>query len=279
MSDTRGAGAVEATEQALANVKVWNADTKALITVTGDGCAEHSQRHRRAPASRRVVRASRRHDHEHQGQRRRGGRGDDGWLENSGRQHRQSQLVHRRAPEAARCRDCRQSQSARMGVRPDEPEHALRSGAKSLGHHPHSRWLERRLRCFAGGADVRGIHRQRHGRIDPDSFRVLRRRGIEAHDRAHLLPWQRPRQCVVRYGRTDGAACQRRGAHLYGRCRVRSRGPDLGGPACSKCSRAARYARERPENRRSAPLLLRRPGAGGALRPWTPPSRHGADWA
>ena len=34
MSDTRGPGAVEATEQALANVKIWNVDTKALITVT-----------------------------------------------------------------------------------------------------------------------------------------------------------------------------------------------------------------------------------------------------
>jgi aspartyl-tRNA(Asn)/glutamyl-tRNA(Gln) amidotransferase subunit A len=34
MSETRGPGAVEATEQALANVKLWNADTKALITVT-----------------------------------------------------------------------------------------------------------------------------------------------------------------------------------------------------------------------------------------------------
>ncbi len=35
MTDERGPGAVEATEQALANVKLWNADTKALITVTG----------------------------------------------------------------------------------------------------------------------------------------------------------------------------------------------------------------------------------------------------
>ena len=34
MADTRGPGAVEATEQALANVKLWNEDTKALITVT-----------------------------------------------------------------------------------------------------------------------------------------------------------------------------------------------------------------------------------------------------
>ena len=33
MTDVRNPGAVEATERALENIKSWNADTKALITI------------------------------------------------------------------------------------------------------------------------------------------------------------------------------------------------------------------------------------------------------
>ena len=126
-----------------------------------------------------------------EGRDRRRGHADDRRLEGARRQRRDGRR-HRRRAAAPGGRDRRrQAQHARVRLRRLDDERRVRPGAQPVGHRADLRRLER----WERGGRRRGARprraRNRHGRLDPDSRRVLRRHGHPAHDRPRAEPRRR----------------------------------------------------------------------------------------
>ncbi len=119
-----------------------------------------------------------------------------------------------------RRRNCAwQDEPARIRLRGDFGEPALRRGAKSLGHGQDCRWFERRLSGGRRGRAVCRGNRERHGRLHSHSLGAVRRGGSQAHIWTRQRPRSlsagaefRPRRpdCAERHGRSAGAGMHRR---------------------------------------------------------------------
>ena len=89
-----------------------------------------------------------------------------------------------RAPEVGGRGHSGQAQPARVRVRHQQREPALRAGAQPVGHGTRPGWLERRNRGGGGRRLVRGWPGQRHRSVDSSAGQLVWHRRLEADVRA-----------------------------------------------------------------------------------------------
>ena len=147
------------------------------------------------------------------------------------------------AARGRRLRERRQDEPARVRLRHDLREPALRRRPQPALPRPGRGRLERRLGGGARGRARRRGARHRLGRLDPDPRRLLRRRRPQADPRARVARGLLAARGELRHG---GAARPRRGGMRADAPRARSRPTSRSSSSRSRSSRSASPGRKRP---------------------------------